>query len=435
MQPPNDEQSKTNEYILDDIRKVFESSGLDNAALFTVADYRKLGGLYDGRSLRSIGGFTALLKAAVPEAFRSHRAYGAHLRRHNKYVEKLESSELKYKDLRDAALEGIEASLHKIQPALSNRSYKHPKGKSGSFKRMNVAFISDTHFGLNIDPAEAMGNLYNWDIAANKLAQFLSQAASFKIEHRKDCEGIALLLGGDLGQGIVHWKTDFGTQALADQIVGISSYMIQAVEYLRQHFKRVDVYFTTDNHMRATYRHDGRSTGQKWDSYSIPIATAIEARFMDCPEVGVHFSKNPITTFDLLGHKYGLSHGDTHVNAGNVGKSINIESISKQLLKLNAAQEDKFYDVFCMGHVHTPLRIAVSSTKTEVIVNGTMSGTDAYASTEGFFRTMSCQTLWECTEHHAVGDWRIVNLDNPVDQNIILPYKSDLHLHRHTYKK
>lgn len=418
-------------HIIEDIKKVFYASGIDNAALFTLKEYKDGGGIYDGRSMRSIGGFAALLKAAVPEAFRSHRAYTRHLKQHNTYVDKLEDSELKYKYLRDATLEATQAALALIGPAIAQRSFKQPKARPGPLKRMNVALVSDTHFGLDIDPYEAMGNEYNWKISAARFAQYIEQVASFKIEHRKDCEGVALLLGGDLGQGVVHWKTDSGTQLLAHQLVGISSYMIQAVEYLRQHFKKVDIYFTTDNHMRATYRHNERSTGQKWDSYSTPIATALEARFMDCPEVGVHFSKAPINTFHLLGHKYGLTHGDTHVSAGNVGKSINIESISKQLLKLNAAQTDGYYDVFCMGHVHTPLRIAVASTNTEVIVNGTMSGTDAYAATEGFFRTLSCQTLWECTDKHSVGDWRIVHLnDAPIDQKMITPYAGDLHLHK-----
>lgn len=429
MSLPNDLDQIKHTYILQDIKRVYELSGLESATLFTLSDYRKLGGVYDGRSLRPLGGFSQLLKAAIPEAFRSYRAYSSHLRQHNTYVQKLESEELKYKSVRDAVIEGVQASISKLEPAIVQRKYKQPKGKSGQFKRMNVALVSDTHFGLDIDPAESMGNTYNWTVAAARFAQFLEQIATFKIEHRKDCEGVALLLGGDLGQGVIHWHTDFGTKALADQLVGISSYMIQGVEYLRQHFKRVDVYFTTDNHMRSTYRHTDRSTGQKWDSYSIPIATALEARFMNCPEVGVHFDKNPINTFTLLGHKYGLTHGDTHVTSGNVGKSINVDSISKQLMNLNAAQSDGPYDVFCMGHVHTPLRIAIASSNTEVIVNGTMSGTDAYASGHGFFRTLACQTLWECTERHAVGDWRIVNLNNTTTaQDIIKPYRDDLHL-------
>jgi predicted phosphodiesterase len=420
-----------NSYIIADIKRIFDASGVDNAALFTLKEYKDGGGVYDGRMMRSIGGFPSLLKAAVPEAFRTHRAFASHLKKNNTYIEKLESSELKYKYLRDATLEATQAALAGIEPALAQRSFKQSRSKPGPLKRMNVSLISDTHFGLDIDPYEALGNEYNWTIAAARFAQYIEQIASFKIEHRKDCDGVALLLGGDLGQGVVHWKTDSGTQLLAHQLVGISSYMIQAVEYLRQHFKKVDIYFTTDNHMRATYRHNERSTGQKWDSYSMPIATALEARFMDCPEVGVHFSKAPINTFKLLGHKYGLTHGDTHVSAGNVGKSINIESISKQLLKLNAAQTDGFYDVFCMGHVHTPLRIAVASSNTEVIVNGTMSGTDAYAAGEGFFKTLACQTLWECTDKHSVGDWRIVHLnDAPIDQKIIVPYTGDLHLYK-----
>lgn len=414
--------------VLDEIREAYSKSGLTSGELFTLKEYHKNGGSIDGRSLRQFGGFSALLKLAIPEAFGDSNKLKYDVVRQNKYVSRLETNRHKYEHLKNAVLEASVEALKNIQPIRGQKSYVASKRKKG-LRRMNVALLSDTHFGLDIDPRESMGNTYNWSVAANRLSKFMEQIAEFKIDHRDDCEGVALLLGGDLGQGVVHWSTDYGTKPLADQIVGISSYIIQSVQYLRQHFGRVEIYFTTDNHMRATYRHGDRATGQKWDSFSIPIATALEARFMECEDVSIHFDKSPINTFRLLGHKYGLTHGDTHVNTGNIGNSINIASISKQLLSLNAVQPDGPYDVICMGHVHTPLRIAIANAGTEVIINGTMSGTDAYAGSLGFFRTMSCQTLWECTEEYPVGDFRIVHLDKAQNvDSIIMPYQDSLHL-------
>jgi hypothetical protein len=128
-----------------------------------------------------------------------------------------------------------------------------------------------------------------------------------------------------------------------------------------------------------------------------------------------------------------LTHGDTHIDTGNVGQTINVKAISTETLKLNAAVRDgRPYECLIMGHVHTPLFMPLNESNTRLVVNGTMSGTDGFSESISYWRTTPFQVIFETTPAYMVGDFRMVQLDD-VDtdasyEQIIKPYDYELML-------
>lgn len=427
----NNQSNKPNlpaiEEIVKDIEQVLEETGLEPSQL-TVAKYAANGGKYDGRRLRRLGGFKAIVEEAFGEAAKDVDIITAHyLKRRKQHVSKLERTVADQSYWHNSLLTSFEALLKKYPVQVSNLKKAAPT-KAETGPRAIGALVSDIHLGLKIDPEEVMHNAYDWAIGARRLGKFTDQIATYKIEHRDECDTLHLCLGGDLGQGIIH-LSDANTDLITHQVHGISIYMIQMIDYLRQFFKRIVVHCTPDNHMRLTHKGPDRAKAQKHDAYSTMIHLEIQMAFRTTQDVIFDIPKHAITRFHVLGHKFALTHGDGHISSGNVGSSINVKSITNQVLRLNASEDEKF-DAVLMGHVHSAVYAHLNETGTDLIINGTGSGTDPYAEGLGYFRTKACQVMWETTEDFAVGDFRRVDLDDASQdrkyEKIIVPYTGGL---------
>jgi predicted phosphodiesterase len=132
------------------------------------------------------------------------------------------------------------------------------------------------------------------------------------------------------------------------------------------------------------------------------------------------------------GHLVFASHGDAEPSVGNVGKALNVSSVTNNLLKMHAG--DPFgqkVDVALFGHWHTP-SVFMLQDGTVCIVNGGLLGSDPYAQNGvGFFNSMPAQVLFESVPGHPVGDHRIIQLrdadqDSSYDAIISLPTKGGL---------
>lgn len=418
------------EVVIADIKKVATAAGV-NPAEMDLKSYAKNGGAFDGRKLRSLGGF----KAIVDEAFRQDKGADLtttrHLQRRKQYVSKLE------KDVADMAvfsnnmLSSFKEIFENAAPVIVSKTAAKPAVKPSTKQvRANGVLISDIHLGLKIDPNEVMMNAYDWTIGARRLGKLTEQVAKYKLDHRHECGELHVCLGGDLGQGVIH-LSDSNTDLITSQIWGIVSYLTQMIDYWRDHYTKIIVHCTPDNHLRLPHKGPDRALAQKWDSFSAFIHMGLQLAFRGAPEVTFDMPKYAVTTFKVLGHKFGLTHGDTHVSSGNVGQSVNVKSIVNQILRLNAAQQDgKHYDAFLLGHVHVPLFMHLNETHTQLIINGSGSGTDPYAESVGYYMTRPTQVIWESTEMYPVGDFRIVDLgDADKDarfESIIKPYNYEL---------
>lgn len=305
-----------------------------------------------------------------------------------------------------------------------------PIKKTGQkIERSLVAHFSDTHFGCNIDRDE-MDNIneYNWEVAARRVALFMDQVVTYKPQYRDQTE-LVMLINGDIIAGVIH-DQEWAVDLLTTQFAGTISIFGQAISYAAQQFKKIRVICTSGNHGRAMHKGSkDRATVHKWDSYENMIYIALREMFKD-KYANVEFTipESPYAIVDIHSHKFLVTHGDTVINVGNPGKSLDMRSINDQINKINAQliEGNENFAAVIAGHVHVPT-IQETESGTMLLINGTLSGADPFAQSIGIFSKNATQTLFEVVKGHAVGDIRLIRLryadTQPELEKIIVPFK------------
>lgn len=375
--------------------------------------------------LRKIGGFAAAktllypaLKIGGPEAMGT-TLKGNWLKKGIKKQVVDDYLKLEFLDVLKGVLETTPLKVH---PPLK------VKLKAIGKARTTVVHISDTHFGANIEANEMRGiNAFNWVIASRRMALLAEQTVGYKPQYRGDTE-LVIVINGDIIAGMIHdqeWFADL----LAKQTAGTLKILIQFISYCARSFGKVRVVMTSGNHGRSMHKSNkGRSTTHKWDSYEtmiyLGVKHAIEAK---CPNVKCEIPETPYAIVEIQGHNFFITHGDTVVNAGNPGSSLNMKSLNTQIKNLSSFNM-KFAGVM-LGHTHVST-VQTLDNSTKLLVNGTLSGSDPYVQSIGIFSNNPEQTLFEVTKEHAVGDIRFIDLRKADSRSeldkIIEPLKGNL---------
>lgn len=304
------------------------------------------------------------------------------------------------------------------------RELKKPQGKA---KRILNVMLSDTHYGSSLDPREA-GHKYGPIEEARRTAAVCKQAAEYKQSYRKDTE-LHLHVLGDMIQGQLHDMRD--GLPLAEQVAAAIHILVRAVRFLAVQFpKGVKVKCTPGNHGRNTARHRDRATNQKWDSIETMIYSALKEAVAHLPNVEVVQGYEPKYDFELFGQVGMGTHGDTVINPGYPGRSIDVGGLTKQINSINNARVSKGqkpYKLFIVGHVHVGSMTHLPGGIT-VITNGALLPPDPYAQSIGIFDTACGQWMFESVEGHIVGDARFITVGEHNDKDasldaIIEPFK------------
>jgi len=317
--------------------------------------------------------------------------------------------------------------IMKDNPIVLHKPIKESKAKK-NLQRSVVVHFSDTHYGCNIAKNEMNGlNEYNWTIAARRTAFVIDQAVKYKPQHRDNTE-LVVCLNGDILAGVIH-DQEFGVDLMTTQFAGALSILSQGISYVAGHYSKVRVVCTTGNHDRMMHKSSkDRAMNHKWDSYATMLYLALrEALTAKHTNIEFDIPESPYAILNIQGHKFFQSHGDSVLNVGNPGKSINMSSINQQINKLNTQVlkgPENFAGVI-VGHVHTAT-VQLTDSETTLLVNGCLSGTDSFAQAVGIFNNHPSQTIFEVTEDHAVGDIRLVKVlgaDNMYEfDKIIKPF-------------
>lgn len=360
--------------------------------------------------LEVYGGFTQLKQDAADEAGMDAlqdltKARGVQLRRN--YVRSLERQvgQVDYLSnrLKDMVTEVFEKNPITLSPGKVKSSKKEPK-------RLLTILLSDLHFGVDVDPREVLKSEFNWNIAARRLAKVCHQASEYKLHHRDDTE-LQVVLNGDIIHGVIH-MSEAKIRPLTEQIYGATSLLIKALDYLRNHFKKVRVLCLPGNHDRTTYRSMDRALSQRWDSHSHAVFLGLKAAFRTDAGITFDVPMSGMGTYETPGgHLIYASHGDVEPGVGNVGKALNVKDVTASLLKMHAgAPFHKKVEVALFGHWHQP-SIWMLQDGTICIVNGCLLGSDPYSQNAvGFFNSMPAQIMFESVPGYPVGDHRIIQL-------------------------
>jgi predicted phosphodiesterase len=401
----------------------------------TRKDLETLGLYVHKREVLAFGGLTKLRDFYFPKDIGVEKKLDVEAVKMLSASKMLKSQKAKLTSTYGEALLSQEELTDKLSEVIKKNGIKfHPVQKKVVTKptkknRTIVAHLSDTHFGANIEANEVGEvNKFDWTISARRLGLFAEQIATYKTQHRTQTD-LVLLINGDIIAGVIH-NQEWFVDLLADQFAGTVKNLTQFISYLATHFQSVRVYCTSGNHGRAMHKGSkDRGNTHKWDSYEtmiyMTVKSLIESKLKN---VKVEIPKSPYAIFSAHGKSFFVTHGDTVVNLGNPGKSINIKDISNQINKLNASSlggVNKKFDAVICGHHHTPT-VQLTDSGCMLVINGCLSGADPYAQSVGYFDAIPSQQLFEVTADHAVGDMRFITLKDADSkkeyEKIIEPY-------------
>src|SRR5271157_3209879 len=140
-----------------------------------------------------------------------------------------------------------------------------------------------------------------------------------------------------------------------------------------------------------------RALSQKYDSFENIIFYALSQYFKNDPKVEIIVPKSPYAEVTVQGHRIYMTHGDGVFTTGNPGKSINTERIEQQVHRINEEerkQNRKPFELFVFGHVHQAAHFQTNS-GIQILINGSMIGTDSYAQGVGIMSNNPVQVMWE----------------------------------------
>src|SRR5262249_13776289 len=149
------------------------------------------------------------------------------------------------------------------------------------------------------------------------------------------------------------------------------------------------------NHGRNTARHRERATNEKWDSIETLIYYAVKQAVASLPNGEVRIGRRPYYEVQAFDRRGFFTHGDTVLNPGYPGKTINVASVRKQINEINGKlPAHERFSLFAVGHVHVGSIVRLPN-RTTFISNGCLIPPDAYALSIGIFDTQCGQWLWE----------------------------------------
>jgi hypothetical protein len=432
--------SKLVKDIVKDIERISEKLGLEPHQLGK-AQFKELSSISEW-DLRKVGGYQTLLTTYYPMPDKSLKDIQLSKQRKS-YLSKLEKQYGTWESFAEQLTESLvkRLSTMKVEPTILNEKATKDYIKSvaktdlhDTSPRSVVVALTDLHFGTNVDKSELGGkNEFNWSIGARRFGFIMEQLRTYKIELRSLHEEIVLLLGGDLIGGIIHNQEGPDYDLITYQVNGALSYFIQAFEYLKAFYPKVRVVCQPGNHGRMMHKMSkDRALSQKYDSYENIIFYSLSKYFAKDSKVEIIVPKTPYADVTVQGHRIFMSHGDTVFLTGNPGKSINTDSIDKQVQRINAEERNhnrKPFEIFVFGHVHQAAHFQVSS-GAHIIINGSMIGTDSFAQGVGIMSNNPVQVMWEMNSKFAVGDsrWLFVSEADKEKRlsSIISPYNYEL---------
>lgn len=280
-------------------------------------------------------------------------------------------------------------------------------------KRHLHLLISDTHLGAFGDPEEGLIK-YSPLEQSRRLAQIALQVAEYKTQYRENTK-LYINLTGDILQGLIH-SPKIGIELSKQAAIAIWL-LVGMIMFLADYFSEIEINCVSGNHDRDPDKHKQRATQQKWDSIGTIVYYGMKMAVSHLDNVKVNIFKTPWITYKSFGVNYYGTHGDTHINPGNPGSSINVSSLENQINKLNASLKDSDeYKVVFLGHVHTASLVKLGNGVT-LITNGALTPVDAYAKSIGIHESQTGQWLWESIPGHPVGDIRFITVNQDTDKD------------------
>lgn len=289
----------------------------------------------------------------------------------------------------------------------------NPKPKKKKIKRELHILLSDHHYGSDLK-REEVGMDYGSVEESRRMAFVAKTVIEYKPEHREQTKLHVHLLG-DMIENKLHDPQD--AAPLTEQVCRAIHILVQSIAHFGESFNEVEVHCTTGNHGRTLSRHEKRATSAKWDSMETIIYYSLKQALKNYTNVKFNIPKTPYYVVDTIAGKIFGTHGDTVINFGNPGKSINTTNTERQINRINSALDDKNeYKVVVGGHVHTS-SITILPNSVVSITNGPLCPPNGFGVSIGLLEGDCSQTMFETVAGYPVGDIRIIRVGREQDRD------------------
>ena len=267
-------------------------------------------------------------------------------------INKQTREQARFEQMLEMVSESID-KLSKVKPLRNNNTVRIVESE----RKECLICLSDLHYGINIDNE---WNKFNSDIAKNRMDYIVDKAIEFGKLH--NCDIANIIITGDVVNNNIHLSSRMSNrECIAEQVVGVSELISNAIQRLSDSFAYVSVSMCEGNHDRI---YANKSDNDYNDSFIHIIRSYIKARIENLNNVIFTDNKhgNDIVEINVCNKKIVAVHGD----------KISQKSLIPRLTSMFGK-----VDYVIRGHVHTP-QSEVFGESTLVTV-GTFSGVDTYA--------------------------------------------------------
>ncbi len=281
-------------------------------------------------------------------------------------------------------------------------------GKNG-FRGMPTLFASDWHYGEVVRKEEVGGlNEFNAEIGAKRIKRMTDTCIDLCYNHMGRASttypGIFLLYGGDMISGNIHEELAMTNDRTPQQCINdLTDLMAAQIETLVTKFGNIWIPCVTGNHGRSTKKTPFKNrvfTSHEWNIYC-----NLKRSFKGNKHVNILIPEQTDARFDIYGHRYLLTHGDTLGVKGGDGIIGSLGPIRRGEIKIRNAESqiDRDFDTVVMGHWHQYITLP------GLIVNNSLKGFDEFArlALRAPYSRPS-QSLWFTHPDHGVtAHWQI----------------------------
>lgn len=285
-------------------------------------------------------------------------------------------------------------------------------------KRYINTLWSDLHIGSDLDPREVPLKFGAVE-EARRMASIAVQVAEYKTQYR-DVTDLNIFLLGDIIEGKLH--DILAAASRAEQVTRAIHVLSQAIAFTAQHFKKVTVWCNPGNHERNKERHPERAMGGKWDSDATIIYAALKIALKTLTNVEFKIPRTPYIEVPVFDKWMFGTHGDTMLNVGYPGTTINVRKANVETAKINATNargKGYEFDLFFVGHVHIASTVELDAGGT-FMTNGCLVPPSPFEVNKNSLHHTTKQWIWESVKDFVLGDMRKADVGLKQDKDASL---------------
>jgi hypothetical protein len=273
-----------------------------------------------------------------------------------------------------------------------------PKKEQGSHEAIPSLFLTDLHWGENVNPAEISGiNKYNPKIAGMRVRRAAEGCVKLGRDYLSGVSfrGVNVMLGGDFMSGEIHEELrETNVETIMESILGASEAVIAALRMLADFYGSVHVETTVGNHGRTTRK--PRSKKRTKDNYDWLAYKMIERELAGDTRITMNVSESADAYFKIYNTRYCLTHGDQFKGGSGISGMLAPLMLGVHRKTRRDSASKNPWDVIVMGHFHYAYFLR------DLIVGGSIVGYNEHAFTSNFPIDPPQAAMWLNTPEHGV---------------------------------